>query len=76
MEHTITQGQHYYMSSCMQLSAHEIIHSFVRWHIVTNQLHYTTAALLRRILVSSVQWFVSGQWESGKAYSASLFGHL
>jgi hypothetical protein len=67
MEHTITQGEHYYMSSCVQASCHESVHSFVRRFTVTNQLHYQTQSLLRRLLRASVEWFVSGQWESGLA---------
>ena len=61
MEHTITQGHHYYMTSTIQASTHEIVHSFVRRHTVTNQLHYDTRALLRRLLCGWIDWYVRGQ---------------
>ena len=66
MEHTITQGLHYYMSSTIQASTHEIVHSFVRRHTVTNQLHYDTRALLRRLLCRWTDWYVRGQQNEGE----------
>lgn len=71
MEHTVTQGQHYYLSSCIQQTSHEIVHSFVRRFTITNQLHYQTPTLLRRLLCRSIDWFVTGAWTSGMYFFGS-----
>lgn len=75
MEHTITQGHHLYFSSCLQSSASEIVHSFVCRYVVTNELHYTTVSMLRRLLCTSVNYFVSGRYASGKLSSTASIAH-
>jgi hypothetical protein len=72
MDHTITQGHHYYMVSTMQASTHEIVHSFVRRHTVTNQLHYETRSLLRRLLCGWIDWYVRGPGLEGKLMTLPL----
>jgi hypothetical protein len=76
MAHTITQGHHYYTTSCIESSAHEIVHSFVRRHTVTNQLHYEMQGLLRWLLCGCVDWYVSGQWLSGTQHFIALVSYI
>jgi hypothetical protein len=65
MEHTITQGQHFYMNSRLQPTSHQVAHSFARRYTITNAHHEQTPTLLRRMLCSSIDWYVSGHWKSG-----------
>jgi hypothetical protein len=65
LEHTVTQGGHYYLTPCVQPSSHQIAHSFALRFTITNQHHDQTPTLLRRLLCCSIDWFVSGRWTSG-----------
>jgi hypothetical protein len=79
MEHTVTQGQHYYLTPCVQPTSHEIAHSFARRFTITNQHHYHTPTLLRRLLCCSIDWWVSGDWTSGMyslEYPHLMYIHL
>jgi hypothetical protein len=66
LDHTITQGHHFYMVKNIRASTHQVAHSFVGRYTVTNKLHYYTTSLLRRLLCASVAFFVGGQYKSGK----------
>jgi hypothetical protein len=65
LEHTVTQGQHFYLTPCLQPTSHQIAHSFARRFTITNQYHEHTPTLLRRMLCCSIDWWVSGNWTSG-----------
>jgi hypothetical protein len=66
MEHTITQGHHFYMACCGLSTAFEIVHSFVGRHTVTNELHHDAISMLRQLLCASVLYFINGDHREGK----------
>jgi hypothetical protein len=71
MEHTITQGQHYYLTPCVQPTSHQIVHSFACRLTITTHFNEEKSTLLRRLLCCSIDWFVSGNWTSGMYFVGS-----
>jgi hypothetical protein len=63
--HSVAVGHHYYATSSVQDSVHQIVHSLVRRSLITNDMHIEVRVLLRRMLTTWVDWYVQGHWESG-----------
>lgn len=50
LQHSITQGRHFYATSTIGQSCHGIIQCFILNTAVTNALHDTTRVLLHRLM--------------------------
>jgi hypothetical protein len=66
LENSVAEGNHYYSAACVQDTVHQIVHTFVRRFLVTNAEHPSARMLLRRMLTTSVDWYLKGDWESGE----------
>lgn len=66
LQHSVAVGHHFYATSCVQHSVHQVTHSLVRRGLVTNDSHIEARMLLRRMLTTWVDWYLQGDWESGE----------
>jgi hypothetical protein len=65
LEHCAAVGHHYYSSSSIRESIYGLVHCLVRRRTITNDTHYTTRVLLRRLFTATVNWYIGGNWNRG-----------
>jgi hypothetical protein len=75
LENCVAIGRHYYPTSSIQASVHQIVHTLVRRGTITNQIHVDTRVMMRRLLTSWVEWHLHGNWDAGQCRTLMLTFH-